>query len=139
MELLLQILGSLLLGLALVHVIFPRYFDWTNNLKALSLINRQMMQTHTFFIALTVFLMGLLCLTSADLLISTPLGQRISLGLALFWGLRLVFQLFVYSPLLWRGKAFETVVHVLFTALWLVLTGVFGSIAWPLFAPVGKL
>jgi len=129
MEIHLKIIGALLVSLALVHVIFPRYFDWKRDLAPLSLMNRQMMKTHTFFIATMVFGIGLLCLTSATELTGTVLGQRVCLGLAVFWGLRFFFQLFVYSPKLWRGKAFETVVHVVFTCFWLYMAWVFGTIA----------
>jgi hypothetical protein len=73
------------MGLSLVHLIFPKYFNWKEELKSLSLINKQMMTIHTFFIALVVFLMGLLCLTSATELIETRLGKTISLGLGIFW------------------------------------------------------
>lgn len=129
MELHLKVIGWLLMSLALVHVIFPRYFDWKKDLAPLSLINRQMMQTHTFFIAFMVFLIGLLCTTSSAALTSTPLGKKLCLGLTVFWGLRLIFQLFVYSPKLWRGKPFETTVHVVFTGFWIYMTWIFGSIA----------
>ena len=64
MELHLNIIGVILILLAVVHIFFPRYFEWKEELKALSLINRQMMIVHSFFIALIVFLMGLLCLIS---------------------------------------------------------------------------
>jgi len=37
----------------------------------------------------------------------------------------LVLQLFGYSPKLWRGKLFETVIHLLFLLLWLYLAVVF--------------
>lgn len=124
----LHFIGFALSSLALAHIVFPRYFNWAEDLRPLRLINRQMMQVHTFFIALTVFLMGLLCISSANDLINTPLGQRIALGFAFFWAIRLVFQLFVYSPLLWRGKKFETLVHIVFTLFWVYLVGVFGSI-----------
>ncbi len=77
------------------------------------------------FIALTVFLMGLLCLSSAADLMHTPLGRRICLGLAVFWGIRLVIQFFGYSSKLWRGKVFETFAHVAFTLFWGWLTGLF--------------
>jgi len=56
MELHLKIIGSLLMVLSAAHAYFPRYFDWKSNLAPLSLINRQMMQVHTFFIALVVFM-----------------------------------------------------------------------------------
>ncbi len=111
--------------LALVHVIFPKYFNWKEELKSLSLINRQMMTVHTFFIALVVFLMGLLCLTSSTELIETKLGKTISLGLGIFWSIRLFIQFFGYSTELWKGKTFETVVHILFSLLWTYLSVAF--------------
>lgn len=108
----------MLILLAVMHAIFPRYFNWKNELGSLSLVNRQIMLVHTFFIALIVLLMGLLCLTCAEELLHTSLGQKISFGLAIFWIFRLFIQLFGYSSRLWKGKPFETGVHVLFTCFW---------------------
>lgn len=125
----LQIIGVLLMLLALLHVGFPRYFGWKEQLASLSLINRQMMQVHTFFIALVVFMIGLLSCWQAEALQTNPLGRFICSGLAFFWGLRLFFQLFVYSPALWRGKLFETTMHIAFAMLWLYLLWVYGSVA----------
>jgi hypothetical protein len=121
----LKIVGLLSVLLALVHVIFPRYFKWEQELPALSLINRQLMYVHTFFLALVLLLTGLLLLFAADDIRSTGLGRKLALGLFLFWGVRLAFQFFVYSPKLWRGKPFETLVHVGFAGLWTYFTGVF--------------
>ena len=120
-----KIIGFLLMGLALVHLIFPKYFNWKEELKSLSLINKQMMTIHTFFIALVIFLMGLLCLTSATELIETRLGKTISLGLGIFWSLRLIIQFFGYSTKLWKGKRFETIIHILFSGLWIYLSIIF--------------
>ncbi len=125
MELHLKIAGFLLTGLALFHIPFPKYFNWKKDLSALSLINRQMMTTHTFFIALTVFLMGLYSLTQASEIINTRLGRITALGMGSFWAIRFVFQHFVYSPKLWRGKRFETAMHLLFTIIWTYLCFVY--------------
>ena len=97
----LNIIGALLIGLALLHTIFPRYFRWQTTTAALERVTREILYVHTFFIALTVLLMGLLCLCSGELLLTTPLGQRICLGLAIFWSIRLLFQFFGYSAELW--------------------------------------
>jgi hypothetical protein len=88
-----------------------------------------MMYVHTAFIALAVLLMGVLCLTAPAELVGTPLGRKIALGLAIFWGCRLLVQFFGYSPKLWRGKRFETCMHIAFTILWIYLTAVFVMIA----------
>lgn len=125
MELQLKITGALLIVLGLLHAPFPRYFKWKQELISLSLINRQMMYVHALFIALMVFLMGLLCLTSSTDLLRTTLGRRISLGLGIFWLARLGIQFFGYSPKLWKGKSFETTAHVLFSILWTYLGAIF--------------
>ena len=125
METHLNIIGVLLMILAVIHIIFPRYFHWKEELKTLSLINRQMMKTHTFFIALTVFLMGLLCVTSSADLIETQLGKSICTGMALFWSIRLFLQFFGYSTELWKGKVFETAAHILFSGFWFYLSFTF--------------
>jgi hypothetical protein len=130
METHLKAAGVLLILLALLHVVFPKHFHWREELARLSLLNRQVMVVHTFFIGLIVFLMGLLCLTSSAGLAGTPLGKRVALGLAVFWLVRLLVQFFGYSSELWRGKRFETAVHVVFSALWTYLTAVFAWVAW---------
>lgn len=120
-----HIIGILLIALSMIHIIFPKYFNWKVELKELSLINRQMMKTHTFFIALIVLMMGILCLYSTDDLIHTELGKIISLGFGLFWSIRLYVQFFGYSSQLWKGKAFETIVHIVFSHMWLYLSFIF--------------
>ena len=125
----LKIIGILLIGLALVHIAFPKYFKWDKELSSLSLINRQLMTVHTFFVALTVFLMGLLCFTSSDEIINTNLGKKIAFGLAIFWTVRLLVQFFGYSSKLWKGKKLETSMHILFTILWIYLSFIFWTIA----------
>lgn len=121
----LQITGFLLMVLGLAHAIFPRHFRWREETAGLSLLTRQILYIHTAFIGLTVFLIGLLCATCAQDLIGTSLGKRICLGLAVFWGIRLVVQFFGYSPVLWRGKPFETAMHILFSLFWAFLTAMF--------------
>lgn len=128
MELHLNIIGILLIALALIHTIFPKYFNWKQELASLSLINRQVMQVHTFFIAFAVLLMGLLCLFSAEDLTATPFGRKIALGFGVFWFFRLMIQFFGYSSELWKGKTFETIVHIVFSILWIYLTTIFSLI-----------
>lgn len=128
MEIHYKIIGVLLIILAFVHIIFPKYFKWEKELKSLSLINRQIMKVHTFFIALVVFLIGLLCLTSYNELIHTVLGKRVSLGFGIFWSFRLIIQFIGYSSKLWKGKKMETIVHIIFSILWTYLSCIFISV-----------
>ena len=122
MELNIKIAGIFMILLSLMHIGFPRYFKWEIELKKVSLINKQLMEVHTFFVAFTVFLMGILCMISSNDLINSMLGRRISMGLGVFWGLRLFIQLFGFSSSLWKGKTFETSIHFLFIIIWVYFT-----------------
>jgi hypothetical protein len=126
----LKIIGWILLVLSLIHIAFPRYFKWKIDLHGLALINKEMMYVHTFFIALVVLLMGVLCVTSAHEMLGTELGHRLSLGLFIFWDTRLLIQHFGYSAALWKGKAFEFIIHVCFSLLWLYFSVVFFMVWW---------
>lgn len=92
------------------------------------------MEVHTFFVALTVMLIGLLCCFYADNLANSQFGRVIAMGLGIFWGIRLLFQFFVYSPKLWRGKPFETTMHIIFSLLWIYLTFVFITVGLNMYA-----
>jgi len=83
------------------------------------------MYVHSFFIAFVVLLVGLLCLTSAKDLLTTSLGRRISLGLAIFWTVRLFVQFFGYKSANWKGKTFETGMHILLSIFWAYLSVIF--------------
>lgn len=125
MEIHFKIIGVILIILALFHAIFPSYFDWKKELKSLSLVNQEIMKVHTFFIALVILLIGVLCLTSSSELIHTAFGKKISLGFGIFWSFRLLAQFFGFSSELWKGKTFETMVHIVFSIFWLYLSFVF--------------
>jgi len=122
--------GIVLIVLGFIHAIFPKQFNWKQELASLSMINREMMYIHTFFIAFALVLVGMLCLTSSVELVNTPLGKRVSLGLGIFWFVRLYVQFFGYSAATWKGKPFETSVHIVFTGFWAYLSGLFMVIYW---------
>ena len=125
MELHLKIIGILMIILSLIHIAFPAYFKWKSELATLSLINRQVMYVHTFFIGLVVFFIGLLFLMCTDDLMNSSFGKKITGALFIFWFIRLACQLFVYSPALWKGKRVETIIHIIFTAFWIYTCVVF--------------
>lgn len=114
-----------MIALAFLHFLFPKRFNWKTELGGLSLMNRQLMYVHTFFVAMMVLLMGVICIYSPGEIVSTKLGKHLAFGLFLFWATRLLFQFFVYSPKLWKGKRFETIVHIIFSFLWLYFAAVF--------------
>ncbi len=128
MELHLKFIGIILIILALFHIAFPKYFNWKKEFKNISLINTQMMYVHTFFIAFTVFLIGIFSFAYSNEICTTKLGKVISFGFFLFWFVRLLFQFFVYSSKLWKGKIFETSIHIIFSFLWIYFSIIYLNI-----------
>lgn len=127
----LRVAGFLLLLLAAVHPLLPRALGWGEDLRKLTLVNRQIFLVHVGFIVLLLILFGVLALCFApELAARSRLARVILTGLTVFWGLRLVTQLFVYDRSLWRGHSRNTAVHVLALLLWSYLTAVFGWGSW---------
>ncbi len=129
MEIHIKLAGLLQLLLGIMHVGFPSYFKWKHDLSSISLINRQMLYVHTFFLALVLLLMGISGLCWPRLFLSIETGSILSGGYAIFWLLRLGFQFFVYKRALWKGKTIETAIHVFFSFLWLYFTVVYTCVA----------
>ncbi len=125
----LRLAGALQIALAVLHIFFPKRFHWKEELSRLSLLNRQIFVVHTIFICIGLLLMGALSSFAPQALLQpTPLSRLVLGGFGCFWGLRLAFQWLVYDSRLWRGNLFNTLVHVLFTAMWLYLCAVYGGI-----------
>jgi hypothetical protein len=127
----LQIIGCLMASLVAIGFVVPRRYRWEDEMQHLSLLNRQIFRVHNAFIMLLLALFAALLLTSADALLEpSRLARAMLLGLTAFWGMRLWMQFFYYSPRLWRGKVFETVVHIVFSFIWFYFTAVFGTLLW---------
>ena len=124
----LRIVGASLIALSLAHLFFARHLEWRKDAARLTPVNRQIFLVHAFFLCMILTMMGALCLLAPQsLLVPTPLGRMILIGLVIFWGTRLAFQWFVYDSSLWRGNRLNTVAHVAFTLLWSYYTCVFAA------------
>jgi hypothetical protein len=127
----LRIVGVLMALLVVVNLFVPRRLHWREEMARLSLINRQIFQVHSIFIVLTLALFSALLLTSGDALLQrTRLSRAVLIGLTMFWGLRMLMQWFFYSPDVWRGNAFNTVMHYLFSGAWVYVTSTFAAALW---------
>jgi hypothetical protein len=128
--------GASLLLLAVAHAFFPRRFNWGEELTRLSPLNRQIFQVHCFFIALVLFMFGLLALVFTDALLErTALARLVLGGLLLFWLARLFAQFFVYDARIWKGDRFNTRAHYSFSLLWAYYVAVFGWALWDQLRP----
>lgn len=124
----LQIAGALLFLLGAAHPFISRYLRWNEEARRLSLLTRQVFAVHTFFIALSVAMMGAASLAFPDALLDpAPLSRIVIAGILLFWTCRLFVQLAVYDAAIWRGHRFYTWMHYAFSAFWIYLVGTYGA------------
>ncbi|MGD0911828.1 MAG: hypothetical protein ABR928_08025 [Terracidiphilus sp.] len=130
----LQVVGFLLMLLGLSHAFFNRFFEWDVELAGVSLFTRRVFFVHTFFVAMTVTMMGAFSLMFARALVEPqPLSRAILAGMVLFWGSRLVAQFTAYESAIWRGDRFRTRMHVAFSMFWVYVTGTYGmALVWSL-------
>jgi hypothetical protein len=127
----LRVVGVVMASLVVVNLVVPRRFHWREEMSRLSLLNRQIFQAHNVFLILTLALFSALLLTSgAALLEPTRLSRAVLGGLTVFWGLRMLMQWYFYSPLIWRGHRFNTVMHYVFSVVWVYVTTVFAAALW---------
>ncbi|MEU6840522.1 hypothetical protein ABZ930_01445 [Streptomyces sp. NPDC046716] len=121
-----RLVGLALILMGLVHAVLPRVLGWPGDLRASSLLTRQVSYAHLFFIGLTCALLGALPLAFApDLLTGAPLPTFLLCAQTLFWGLRWIMEFAYFSPRLWRGHRLRTAGHAALAVLWTWVTGVF--------------
>jgi hypothetical protein len=124
----LHIVGALLVLLGISHWLFNRYFGWERELAPISLLTRQVFFVHTFFIGLGVVMAGVGSLLYANALLRpSSLSRAILAGMAAFWLCRLLVQFFVYDAAIWRGNPFWTLMHFVFSALWIYVTATYAT------------
>jgi hypothetical protein len=127
----LRIVGVVMACLVVVNVCVPKRFRWREEMARLSLLNRQIFQAHAVFLVLTLALISALLLTCGDALLEpTRLSRAILIGLTIFWTLRMVMQWGFYSPTIWRGHRLNTVVHYLFSVIWIYVSTVLAAALW---------
>jgi hypothetical protein len=127
----LRLAGMVMASLVVVNLLVPGRFHWREEMSRLSLVNRQIFQAHSVFLVLTLALFSALLLTCGPALLEpTRLSRAVLAGLTIFWGLRMLMQWCFYSPLIWRGHRFNTVMHYTFSVVWVYVTTVFAVALW---------
>jgi hypothetical protein len=127
----LRLAGVVMASLVVVNLLVPGRFHWREEMSRLSLVNRQIFQAHSVFLVLTLALFSALLLTCGPALLEpTRLSRAVLAGLTIFWGLRMLMQWCFYSPLIWRGHRFNTVMHYTFSVVWVYVTTVFAVALW---------
>jgi hypothetical protein len=126
LELLLILGGVAHLCITSAGVVMTLVLDWRKNLAALNPLTRHIIWVHGAFVLLMIVGFALVSLLRAgDLASGAPLARAVCGFIALFWGVRLMIQFFLFDarpfltrPLLALGYHGMTVVFVYFTLVY---------------------
>ena len=125
--------GGVQLLIASANFFAPRKLHYAENLAKVTPMVRQIFRVLSFYIVLTLVAFAALCFTfPADLAGGSTLGRALSSFLALFWGVRVLIQLFYYDP---DTKRRHPVFNVLFLTAFVFLTATFTAAALGVFLP----
>ena len=129
-ELVMQIAGVAQLGLALGSLAIPRVLGWSDELRALRPLTRQVFWVYAAYVLGTNVALGLVSsLLPGPLIAPTPLGRSVAAYAALYWGARLGIQLGYFDRSLVRGRPWLRRADAALTCLFAGLTAIYGAAA----------
>ena len=85
METLIKAGGFFNIGLVMFHLAFWRLFNWDEDLKKISFLNRAVMQVLNISLIFAFVIFSYISLAHTKELVSTPLGHSLVMLMALFW------------------------------------------------------
>jgi hypothetical protein len=106
MELLIKLGGIYNLGLVVFHLLFWRIFNWGEDLRKLSFLNRAIMQVLNLSLTFVFVIFAWLSLAHSAGLLASPLGHGLLVLMALFWFLRALQQPLFFGLRHWGSVAF---------------------------------
>jgi hypothetical protein len=116
---LLQFAGVTMIALALAHFGLSKLLAWQEDTQKLRPINRQVFIVHTVFLAVGIFLLGLVCLFFApSFLEKTTLAAVATACFAMCWLSRLICQIFVFRSEITKNKRLNDFLQVAGMMLW---------------------
>ena len=126
---LLQFAGVTMIVLALAHFGLSKLLAWQEDTRKLTPINRQVFIVHTVFLAVGIFLLGLVCLFfAAAFFEKTTLATVATGSFAMCWLSRLVCQIFIFRSEITNNKQLNSFLQVAGTMLWTFYTGLFTAL-----------
>ena len=94
------------LALVVFHLLFWKLFNWQDDLRSLSVLNRATMQVMNLSLVVVFVMFAYLSLVHTDQLYSTTLGRALLLSIAVFFMLRAALQVLFFRLQHWISYAF---------------------------------
>ncbi|MFK8011673.1 MAG: hypothetical protein AB8B80_06505 [Marinicellaceae bacterium] len=82
---------------ALFHLLFWKLFDWVQDLKKLSHMNKSVMQILNLRLIFVFLIFAYISYFNSSEMLTTKLGQTLTLAIALFWGFRSFEQILYFG------------------------------------------
>jgi len=98
--------GFYTIGLIVFHLLFWRIFDWEQDLKRISFLNRATMQVLNISLTFSFIIFSYISLVHTAELLTSSLGHSLLLLMALFWLARAFQQIIFYKLHHWASWAF---------------------------------
>lgn len=89
--------GVLSLVFAVFHLLFWRLFKWREELARLTPLNRAVMQVLNLCLTFVFILFALVLLRHSSEMVATDLGRTLLGGIAAFWVLRAIEQVYFFG------------------------------------------
>ena len=94
----LLLIGALFhLAFVAFHLLFWKLFDWVQDLKKLSHINKSVMQILNLRLIFVFLIFAYISYFNASEMLNSKLGLTMIAAIALFWGFRSVEQIFYFG------------------------------------------
>lgn len=103
MELIIKLGGIYHILLIIFHLLFWRIFNWQQDLRSLSFINRQTIQVLNITLIFVFLIFAWISLLHTQELLSTPLGNNLLISISLLWIGRSVLQIVFYKLTHWAS------------------------------------
>ncbi|NIS38994.1 hypothetical protein GWN91_07695, partial [Candidatus Saccharibacteria bacterium] len=91
-EILIKVGGVFSLAFAIFHALFWRIFNWKNDLRSLTWMNRSIMQVLNLCLMFAFIIFAYVSLFHTYEMLSMPLGKTLLVLIALFWLARAIEQ-----------------------------------------------
>ena len=106
MEIVIKAGGIYCFAFVIFHLLFWRLFNWREDLRSLSFLNRCIMQVLNLSLTFAFGIFGYISLVNTTELLATPLGKSLLILISLFWFARAVEQIVFFKLEHWGSVAF---------------------------------
>lgn len=106
METLIKLGGIYNIILVVFHLLFWRIFNWNDDLRSLSFLNKQTMQVLNLSLTIVFVIFAYISLVHTNELLATPIGKSLLFSMALLWLARTAMQAVFYKLKHWSSIAF---------------------------------